>query len=87
MEVEDHQQGRLEAEGLFSQSVRLLSCCPTLNLLATVSTNEAVDVYRFSGQRAYGAKRRGDNAAVNSICWKYDGMLNDKTAYMQNENK
>ncbi|KAF2815774.1 uncharacterized protein BDZ99DRAFT_505466 [Mytilinidion resinicola] len=51
----------------------LLTYCPTMDLVATVSEEEEVDVWRISGQRAFGVKRKG-MAEVERVCWKFNGQ-------------
>jgi hypothetical protein len=45
-----------------------------MDLVATVSEEEEVDVWRISGQRAFGIKRKG-TAEVEGVCWKFNGSL------------
>ncbi|KAJ9638240.1 hypothetical protein H2199_006927 [Coniosporium tulheliwenetii] len=44
-----------------------------MDLIAVVTKEEQLDVYRLSGQRAFGLKRKGQNT-VDSICWKFNGQ-------------
>jgi len=67
----------LQAEKEFAQPVRLrlTRCCPTMDLVAVITNEEQLDVYRFNGQRAFGLQRKNPSSAVSSICWKYNGNL------------
>lgn len=51
----------------------LVSYCPTMDLIAVVSQEENLDVYRLNGQRAFGRRRKDVTSTVNSICWKFNG--------------
>ena len=53
----------------------IISLCPTLDLLAIADQSDSVNVFRFNGQFAFGKKRPTPEAVVQSICWRYDGML------------
>ncbi len=65
----------LQAEKEFAQPVRLnlTRCCPTMDLVAVITNEEQLDVYRFNGQRAFGLQRKNASCTVSSICWKYNG--------------
>ncbi|KAF2277244.1 uncharacterized protein EI97DRAFT_500836 [Westerdykella ornata] len=52
----------------------LLSYCPTMDLIAVVTDEENLDVYRINGQRAFGLKRKKKNVTVDSICWEFNGQ-------------
>jgi anaphase-promoting complex subunit 4 len=66
----------LQAAKEFAQPIhlKLARCCPTMDLVAVVTEEEQLDVYRFNGQRAFGLQRRDSESKVSSICWKYNGM-------------
>jgi hypothetical protein len=49
----------------------MVVCCPTMDLIAVATTDNKMDVYRFSGQRVFGLHRK--DASVQSLCWKYNG--------------
>lgn len=77
MSSEDGPQLLLQAEKFLPHQIRgdLLTCCPTMDLIATASKDDKVDVFRFNGQRAFGTQRRaGDEASVVKLAWKYNGM-------------
>ncbi|KAK8182382.1 anaphase-promoting complex, cyclosome, subunit 4-domain-containing protein [Phyllosticta citribraziliensis] len=44
-----------------------------MDLVAVVTKDENIDVYRLNGQRAFGLKRKM-GSAVESICWKFNGQ-------------
>lgn len=52
---------------------RLLSYCPSMDLLALGSTDQQVLIYRLNGQRVYGASQKAGTVRVNSISWKPNG--------------
>ncbi|KAI9709102.1 MAG: hypothetical protein M1820_003548 [Bogoriella megaspora] len=64
---------RIRFEGTLDQEARFISCCPTSNLLAVVTTKESVNAYRFDGQRAFSVKRKTSTAVIENICWRPDG--------------
>ncbi|EKG12239.1 hypothetical protein MPH_10646 [Macrophomina phaseolina MS6] len=45
-----------------------------MDLVAVVTQEETLDVYRFNGQRAFGLKRKSFESKVDSICWKFNGQ-------------
>jgi anaphase-promoting complex subunit 4 len=67
----------LQAEKEFAQPIRLrlTRCCPTMDLVAVITNEEQLDVYRFNGQRAFGLQRKNASSTVSSVCWKYNGNL------------
>lgn len=66
----------LQAEKALPQPVhpRLISYCPTMDLVAVITQEETLDVYRLNGQRAFGLKRKTFESKVDSICWKFNGI-------------
>lgn len=52
---------------------RLVSCCPTMDLVAVVCQDAHLDVYRFNGQRAFGFQPASAESVIKSICWKFNG--------------
>jgi anaphase-promoting complex subunit 4 len=52
----------------------LISYCPTIDLIALVTDEENLDVYRINGQRAFGLKRKSSDVSVDCICWEYNGQ-------------
>ncbi|PVI04763.1 hypothetical protein DM02DRAFT_725478, partial [Periconia macrospinosa] len=51
----------------------LISYCPTMDLIAIVTSEENLDVYRINGQRAFGLKRKSEDVHVLTICWQWNG--------------
>lgn len=45
-----------------------------MDLIAVVSDEENLDVYRLNGQRAFGMKKKSPNVLIDSICWKPNGQ-------------
>lgn len=45
-----------------------------MDLIAIVTDEENLDVYRINGQRAFGLKRKNPNASVDCICWEFNGQ-------------
>lgn len=67
----------LQAEKALPQPIHpnLISYCPTMDLIAVVTREENLDVYRLNGQRAFGLKRKSFESKVDSICWKFNGTI------------
>ena len=61
----------------FAHEIRpeLVRCCPTMDLIAYVSLDERVEVFRFGGQRAFVCHRKEAHIQVLSLCWKYNGII------------
>ncbi|KAK0124380.1 hypothetical protein ONS95_009343 [Cadophora gregata] len=53
----------------------LITYCPSMDLLALVTTDQQVFIYRLNGQRVYGAVQKTDKLKVESIRWKPNGQL------------
>ncbi|KAF2678059.1 hypothetical protein K458DRAFT_377414 [Lentithecium fluviatile CBS 122367] len=51
----------------------LISYCPTMDLIALVTDEENLDVYRINGQRAFGLKRRSEDERVEAVAWQGNG--------------
>ena len=70
---------KLLAGKILSQPARagLIEYCPTMDLVAVVTDEEHLEVYRVrGGQRAFNLKRRGSlqsSTRVDAIRWKYNG--------------
>jgi anaphase-promoting complex subunit 4 len=52
----------------------LISYCPTMDLIALVTDEETLDVYRINGQRAFGLKRKNTHSNIDAICWEFNGQ-------------
>lgn len=65
-----------QAEKLLLQPIHrnLISYCPTMDLIAVVTDEENLDVYRINGQRAFGLKRKSEDESVDAICWQFNGL-------------
>ncbi|TKA68104.1 hypothetical protein B0A49_08709, partial [Cryomyces minteri] len=66
----------LQTEKTLPQPVHsnLLAYCPTMDLIAIVTEDEQLDVYRLNGQRAFGMKRKSPRLSIDSMCWKFNGQ-------------
>jgi anaphase-promoting complex subunit 4 len=51
----------------------LISYCPTMDLIALVTDEENLDVYRINGQRAFGLKRKSEDEKVEAVAWQGNG--------------
>lgn len=51
----------------------LIAYCPTMDLIAIVTNEENLDVYRINGQRAFGLKRKNEDVTVDTIQWEFNG--------------
>lgn len=51
----------------------LVTYCPTMDLVALVTTDQQVLIYRLNGQRVYGAAQKAGKLQVASIRWKPNG--------------
>lgn len=51
----------------------LIAYCPTMDLIAVVTDEENLDVYRINGQRAFSLKRKNDEVSVDTIQWEFNG--------------
>ncbi|KAL3419348.1 Anaphase-promoting complex subunit 4 [Phlyctema vagabunda] len=54
---------------------RLIAYCPSMDLLALVSTDQQVLVYRFNGQRVFGVTQKSGKLRVEDVRWKPNGQL------------
>jgi anaphase-promoting complex subunit 4 len=53
----------------------LIKYCPSMDLVALVTTDQQVFIYRLNGQRVYGASQKSIDLIVESIQWKPNGMI------------
>jgi anaphase-promoting complex subunit 4 len=58
---------------------KLIDYCPSMDLVALVTTDQQVLIYRLNGQRVYGALQKAGNLKVESIKWKPNGLQKRKT--------
>ncbi|KAJ4988520.1 anaphase-promoting complex component Cut20/Apc4 [Stagonosporopsis vannaccii] len=75
METSDAPMLLQQAEKVLLHPVHphLIAYCPTMDLVAVVTTEENLDVYRINGQRAFGLKRKRDDLVVDTIKWEFNG--------------
>ncbi|KAF2874139.1 anaphase-promoting complex, cyclosome, subunit 4-domain-containing protein [Massariosphaeria phaeospora] len=66
----------LQAEKILLHPIHphLISYCPTMDLIALVTDEENLDVYRINGQRAFGLKRKSLDETIDAICWEFNGQ-------------
>lgn len=50
-----------------------VSLCPTLDLVAIITSPSVIEVFRFSGHRAFGTKVNND-AQITAQAWRPDGL-------------
>jgi anaphase-promoting complex subunit 4 len=53
----------------------LVTYCPSMDLVALVTTDQQVFIYRLNGQRVYGATQKTGNLRLERIRWKPNGSL------------
>jgi anaphase-promoting complex subunit 4 len=54
----------------------LTAFCPTMDLVATVSDKDVVDVWRYNGQRVFGLALDDDQQSrISGLAWKSDGKM------------
>ncbi|KAF2026229.1 hypothetical protein EK21DRAFT_74700 [Setomelanomma holmii] len=51
----------------------LIAYCPTMDLIAVVTDEENLDVYRINSQRAFGLKRKSEDVKVDALQWEFNG--------------
>ncbi|PSN75426.1 hypothetical protein BS50DRAFT_628616 [Corynespora cassiicola Philippines] len=44
-----------------------------MDLIAVVTDEENLDVYRINGQKAFGLERKSEDDTVDEICWEFNG--------------
>ncbi|KAH8815752.1 anaphase-promoting complex, cyclosome, subunit 4-domain-containing protein [Xylogone sp. PMI_703] len=67
----------LLGEKSLHQSVnsRLISYCPSMDLVAVATVDQQVLVYRLNGQRVWGVSQKSGKLKVEAICWKPNGNI------------
>lgn len=78
MAASESKMGRqllLQAEKILLHPIHphLISYCPTMDLIAVVTDEENLDVFRINGQRAFGLKRKSEDVTVDVIQWEFNG--------------
>jgi anaphase-promoting complex subunit 4 len=51
----------------------LIAYCPTMDLIAIVTDEENLDVYKINGQKAFGLKRKSEDVNVDALQWEFNG--------------
>jgi anaphase-promoting complex subunit 4 len=51
-----------------------LSYCPSMDLVALVTEDEQLQVFRLNGQRVFGASYTSSNLQISHLQWKQNGM-------------
>ncbi|MCJ1390336.1 hypothetical protein MMC18_003195 [Xylographa bjoerkii] len=67
----------LLAEKLVHQPIKIdnLVYCPTMDLIALVTIDEQIHVYRLNGQRVFGASNKKPDCIVRQLRWKPNGQI------------
>jgi len=67
----------LQSEKALSYTIKphLLAYCPRTDLLAVVTQDEVIEVYRIGGQRAFVVKRKTPSTIIVGLEWIRDGWL------------
>jgi anaphase-promoting complex subunit 4 len=65
----------LQAEKILLHPIHphLIAYCPTMDLIAVVTNEENLDVFRINGQRAFGLKRKSEDVNVDTLQWEFNG--------------
>ena len=50
-----------------------LRYCPTMDLIALVTVDGQIHVYRLNGQRVFGTKHKQDSFRICTTIWKSNG--------------
>jgi anaphase-promoting complex subunit 4 len=53
---------------------QLLAYCPRTDLLAVVTQEEVIEVYRIGGQRAFLVKRKSPSITIVGLRWIRNGL-------------
>lgn len=49
--------------------------CPTMDLIASATVDEQVNVHRLNGQRVFGISSKSGMGKISGLRWKPDGRL------------
>ena len=62
-------------EKVMPQAIKsnLVAYCPTMDLLALVTVNEQMHVFRLNGQRVFGVSSKKDKCKIIQLQWKPNG--------------
>ncbi|KAH7406909.1 anaphase-promoting complex, cyclosome, subunit 4-domain-containing protein [Phaeosphaeria sp. MPI-PUGE-AT-0046c] len=74
-EAKKQQQLLQQAEKILLHPIHphLVAYCPTMDLIAIVTDEENLDIYRINGARAFGLKRKGEELSVDALQWEFNG--------------
>ena len=66
------------AEKIVQQGIdpELAAYCPTMDLIALLTIERQIHVFRLNGQKVFGVSSRKDREKVNQIRWKPNGNGN-----------
>jgi anaphase-promoting complex subunit 4 len=67
----------LQSEKALSYTIKphLLAYCPRTDLLAVVTQDEVIEVYRIGGQRAFVVKRKSPSTIIVGLEWIRGGWF------------
>jgi hypothetical protein len=67
----------LQSEKALSYTIKphLLAYCPRTDLLAVVTQDEVIEVYRIGGQRAFVVKRKSPSTTIVGLGWIREGWF------------
>jgi hypothetical protein len=67
----------LQSEKALAYTIKphLLAYCPRTDLLAVVTQDEVIEVYRIGGQRAFVIKRKSPSTTIVGLEWIRDGWF------------
>ena len=64
-------------EKVLPQAIKpgLVAYCPTMDLLALVTVDEHMHVFRLNGQRVFGVSGKKDECRIIQLQWKPNGLF------------
>lgn len=67
----------VQSEKVLSYAINphLLAYCPRTDLLAVVTQDEVIEVYRIGGQHAFVVKRKSPSTTIVGLEWIRDGSF------------
>lgn len=71
----------VQSEKVLSYAINphLLAYCPRTDLLAVVTQDEVIEIYRIGGQRAFVVKRKSPSTTIVGLEWIRDGSFSGLT--------
>ena len=63
----------------------LITYCPSMDLVALVTSDQQVFIYRLNGQRVYGATQKTGILRVERIQWKPNGSSTPRRCFQYPE--